>query len=60
MKDSLKDALLIFTYGSPNGRAAYVVDDKGYGVWTDPASAHIVGLWAVSVVVQLMQRMPLI
>ena len=32
MKDHLKDALLIFTDGSSNGRAAYVVDDKGYGV----------------------------
>ena len=32
MKDPLKDAPLIFTDGSSNGRAAYVVDGKGYGM----------------------------
>ena len=53
MKDSLKDAMLIFTDGSSNEKAEYVVDDKGYGVWTDPASAQIVGLWAIAVVMQL-------
>ena len=35
MKHPLKDALLIFTDGSSNGRAAYIIDGKGYGVWTD-------------------------
>ena len=44
MKDPLKDAILIFTNGSSNGRAAYVADGKGCVVQTDPDSVDIVEL----------------
>ena len=44
MKDPLQDAMLIFTDGSSNRRAAYAVDGKGYIVQTDLASAQIVKL----------------
>ena len=43
-KDPIKDALLIFTDGSSNGKAAYVVNGKGHVVQTEPASAQIVEL----------------
>ena len=42
MKDPLKDTMLIFMDGSSNEIAAYAVDDKGYVVKADPASAQIV------------------
>lgn len=44
-KDHLKDTLLIFTDGSSNGRAAYVVNGEGHEVQTEPASAQVVELW---------------
>lgn len=53
MKHLLKDAMLISTDGSSNGRAAYVADGKGYVVQTDLASVHIVELRAVAVLFQL-------
>ena len=49
-KNPLKDALLIFTDGSSNGKAAYVVNGKGHVVQTEPASAQIVELRAVALV----------
>lgn len=44
MKDPIKDAMLVFSDGSSNGRAAYVVDGKGYAVQTAPASVQLVEL----------------
>ena len=43
-KDPLKDAMLIFTEGSSNGRAVYVVNGEGHVVQTELASAQIVEL----------------
>lgn len=50
MKDSLKDAMLIFTDGTSHGRAAYIVDNKGHVVQKELGSAQIVELLAVAVV----------
>lgn len=55
MKDPLKDARLIFTAGSSNGRVAYVIDGKGHVVHTDPASVQIAELWTVAVLFQLFE-----
>ena len=44
-KDPLKNAMLIFTDGSSNGRAAYVVNGEGQ---TEMASTQIVELRAVA------------
>ena len=52
MKDPLRDAMLIFTASSSDGRAAYVVDGKGYIIQTELVSAQIVGLQTVAVVFQ--------
>ena len=51
-KDPIKDALLIFTDGSSNGKAAYVANGKGHAVHTEPASAQIDELQAVSLVLK--------
>ena len=48
MRDPLKNVMLIFAAGSSNGRATYVVDDRGYGVHTNLASTQTVELWVVS------------
>lgn len=37
----IKDAMLVFTAGSSNGRAAYVVKGKGYMVQMGPVSAQV-------------------
>lgn len=39
-KNSIKDAMLVFTDGFSSGRAAYVTNGKGYVVQTTPASAQ--------------------
>lgn len=44
MKDPVEDAVLVFTDGSSNGKAAYVINGKSYVVKTTPASAQIVEL----------------
>lgn len=41
MKNPLKDALLGFTNGSSNGRAAYVISGKGYVV-LDSSGSRII------------------
>ena len=46
--------MLVFTDGSSNGKAAYVLDREDYVVQTNPASAQIVELWAVAIVFQLL------
>ena len=43
-KDPVKDAMLIFTDGSSNGRAVYVVNGEGLIMQTELASAQIVEL----------------
>lgn len=43
-KDPLKDAMLIFTDGSSNGRATYVVNGEGHVVQRESASAQVVEL----------------
>ena len=53
-KDPLKDALLIFTVGSSNSRAVYVVNGEGHVVQTEFASAQTVKLQAVAIVFQLL------
>ena len=53
MKDPFNDTMLIFTDGSSNVRAAYVVAGKRYVVQTDLASAQIVELRSVAVAFQL-------
>nr|XP_042122635.1 vomeronasal type-2 receptor 116-like [Peromyscus maniculatus bairdii] len=39
IKDTIKNAMLVFTDGYFNGRVAYVINGKGYSVQTAPASA---------------------
>ena len=46
----IKNALLIFTDGSSNGKDAYVFSGEGHMVQTEPTSAQIVELWAVALV----------
>ena len=41
---------MIFTDGSSNKKATYVVNGEGHMVQTEPASAQIVELWAVALV----------
>lgn len=53
MKNSIKDAMLVFTDGSSSGRVAYVTNGKGYVVQTTPVSAQKVELWAVAIVFQI-------
>ena len=43
-KDPLKYAMIIFTDGSSNGRATYVVNRKGHVVQAEAALAQIVEL----------------
>lgn len=43
-KDSLKDAMLFLTDGSSNGRAIYVVNDRGCVVQMGAVSAQLVEL----------------
>lgn len=38
---SIKDVMLVFTAGSSNGRAAFVVNGKGYVVQMAPVSAKV-------------------
>lgn len=44
MKGPIKDVVLVFTDASSNGRAAYIINGKGYIVQTTLASAQIVEL----------------
>lgn len=53
-KDPLKDAMLIFTAGSSNGRTAYVVNGEVLVVYTEPASAQVVELRAIAILFQLL------
>ena len=46
------DDLLIFTNGSSNGKAAYVVSGKGQVVQKEPDSAQIDELWAGALIVK--------
>ena len=43
-KDPLKDAMLVFTDGSSNGRATYIANDRGCVVQMDAVSAQLVEL----------------
>lgn len=55
MKDPIKDAMLVFTDGSSNGRAADVINGKGYIVQTTPASTQIIELRAMTMVFQILK-----
>ena len=47
-------AQVIFTDGASNGTAAYVIQGKGYKIFTPPASAQFVELRAVAAIFQKM------
>lgn len=49
---SCKNVMLIFTNGSSNGKAACVINNKGYVVQTIPTVAQIVELQAVVIVLR--------
>lgn len=56
MKGCIKDAMLIFTDVSFNGRAAYIVNGIDYVTQTAPASAQRVEILAVAMIFQVLVK----
>lgn len=54
----IKNAVLVFTDGSSNGRATYVIGDQPHVILSPPASAQVVELRAVSAVFQTLHSVP--
>lgn len=57
-RQPVKNAVLVFTDGSSNGRATYVIGDQPHVISSPPASAQVVKLRAVSAVFQALHSVP--
>lgn len=57
-QNPIKDAQVVFTDGSSNGTAAYVIQGWSQVLYMPPASTHIVELRAVAAVFKTMAHCP--